>query len=193
MTLSSMIRPGIFLLLGCVLLPAQSSRYLANIRQLTSGGQNAEAYWSPDGEELVFQSTRGEHRCDQIYVMKSDGSGVRMVSTGKGATTCGYFLPGGGEILFGSTHEGGDACPPRPDRSKGYVWAVYPSYDIFVVGRDGKGLRKLTTADGYDTEGTVNWENAADHLHLEGLGRPGIMVDVAGRLRQAPTHSQPRL
>ena len=158
MILSSMIRLGILLLVGCVLLPAQSSRYLANIRQLTSGGQNAEAYWSPDGEELVFQSTRGEHRCDQIYVMKSDGSDVRMVSTGKGATTCGYFLPGGGEILFGSTHEGGDACPPRPDRSKGYVWAVYPSYDIFVVGRDGKGLRKLTSADGYDTEGTVNWK-----------------------------------
>lgn len=141
----------------CSLLPAQSERYLTDIRQLTSGGQNAEAYWSPDGEELVFQSTRGDHQCDQIYVMKGDGSDVRMVSTGKGATTCGYFLPGGNEILFGSTHEGGDACPPRPDRSQGYVWAVYPSYDIFVVDRDGKNLRKLTSVDGYDAEGTVNW------------------------------------
>lgn len=155
MTLSMRATLGM-LLVGAALLPAQSQRYLANIQQLTSGGQNAEAYWSPGGDELVFQSTRGEHQCDQIYVMKADGSDVRMVSTGKGATTCGYFLAGGEEIIFASTHEGGDACPPRPDRSKGYVWAVYPSYDIFAVGRDGKNLRKLTSAEGYDAEGTVN-------------------------------------
>jgi len=143
---------------GAALLPAQSQRYLASIQQLTFGGQNAEAYWSRDGKELVFQSIRDGRQCDQIYVMKADGSDVRMVSTGKGATTCGYFLAGGDEIIFGSTHEGGDACPARPDRSKGYVWAVYPSYDIFVVGRDGKNLRKLTSAAGYDAEGTVNWK-----------------------------------
>jgi Tol biopolymer transport system component len=146
------------LFVGTALLPAQSQRYLANIQQLTSGGQNAEAYWSPSGEELVFQSTRDDHQCDQIYVMKSDGSDVRMVSTGKGATTCGYFLPGGNEIIYAGTHEGGEDCPLRPDRSKGYVWAVYPSYDVFVVGRDGKNLRKLTSAHGYDAEGTVNWK-----------------------------------
>ena len=145
------------LFLGFGFLPAQTTRYLSNIQQLTSGGQNAEAYWSPDGAELVFQSTRGAAHCDQIYVMKADGSDVRMVSTGKGATTCGYFLAGGGDIIFASTHEGDDACPPRPDRSSGYVWAVYPSYDLFVVGRDGKNLRKLTSASGYDAEGTVNW------------------------------------
>jgi len=137
-------------------LSAQTTRYLTNIQQLTFGGQNAEAYWSPDGDKLVFQSTRDGGQCDQIYTMGADGSNVRMVSTGKGATTCGYFLAGGDDILFASTHEGGDACPPRADRSKGYVWAVYPSYDIFVVGRDGKNLRKLTSADGYDAEGTVN-------------------------------------
>ena len=145
--------------LALVLLPgvAQISEFLTNIRQLTFGGQNAEAYWSPNGSQLVFQSTRGDRGCDQIYVMNSDGTDVRMVSTGKGATTCGYFLPGGRDILFGSTHEGSPECPPRPDRSKGYVWAVYPSYDIYVVGSDGKNLRKLTSVNGYDAEGTVNF------------------------------------
>ncbi len=146
------------LALGLLPAAAQTSNFLTNIRQLTFGGQNAEAYWSPDGGQLVFQSTRGEHRCDQIYVMNADGSDARMVSTGKGATTCGYFLPGGREILFASTHQGSPECPPRPDRSQGYVWAVYPSYDIYVVGSDGKNLRKLTSADGYDAEATVNFE-----------------------------------
>ena len=100
-------RLSVFILaLGFVPAAAQTSNFLTDIRQLTSGGQNAEAYWSPDGSQLVFQSTRGEHRCDQIYVMNTDGGDVRMISTGKGATTCGYFLPGGRDILFGSTHEG---------------------------------------------------------------------------------------
>ena len=132
---------------------------LANVRQLTKGGSNAEAYWSPDGKRLVFQSTRDEHKCDQIYVMNADGSGQRMVSTGKGRTTCGYFLPDGERIVYASTHLGGDACPADPDRSKGYVWAVYNTYDIFSAKADGSGLQRLTTADGYDAEATVNGKN----------------------------------
>ena len=149
---------GFILAFGLLACAAQTSNFLTNIRQLTFGGQNAEAYWSPDGSQLVFQSTRGDHRYDQIYVMNADGGDARMVSTGKGATTCGYFLPGGRDILFASTHQGSPECPPRPDRSQGYVWAVYPSYDIYVVGSDGKNLRKLTSTDGYDAEGTVNFE-----------------------------------
>jgi Tol biopolymer transport system component len=132
---------------------------LTDLRQLTAGGQNAEAYWSPDGQRLVFQSTRDGARCDQIYVMNADGSGVRMVSTGKGRTTCGYFLPDGKQIVYASTHEEDPACPPSPDRSRGYVWAVYPGYDLYLAQDSGEIVRKLTAESGYDAEATVNWKS----------------------------------
>ncbi len=131
---------------------------LENIRQLTFGGQNAEAYWAPDGKRLIFQATRDGLGCDQMFIMNSDGSDLRMVSTGKGRTTCGYFLPDGRHILYSSTHETDAACPPPPDRSQGYVWAVYPSYDIYLATDEGKILRKLTDTPGYDAEATVNWK-----------------------------------
>jgi len=133
--------------------------HLSNLKQLTAGGQNAEAYWSPDGKRLIFQSTRDEHECDQQYIMNADGSDVHMVSTGKGVTTCGYFLSDNKHIVYASTHEAGGACPPRADRSKGYVWAVYPGFDIFLATDDGKIEKKLTDAPGYDAEATVNWKH----------------------------------
>lgn len=149
----------IFLWITLLALPlsGQSGRRLANIKQLTSGGANAEAYWAPDGERLIFQATRDGLQCDQIFTMKADGSEVRMVSTGKGATTCGYFLADGEHIVYASTHEAGDACPPRPDRSQGYVWPIHAGFDIFVAKSDGSELKKLTEAAGYDAEATVNW------------------------------------
>jgi TolB protein len=145
-------------LAGFILAQEPGGKWLSNIHQLTSGGQNAEAYWSPDGTRLIFQSTRGELKCDQIFVMNADGSNQHMVSTGKGRTTCGYFLPDGKHILYASTHLAGDACPPPTDRSKGYLWAVYPSYDIFEADDDGTARKRLTEASGYDAEATVNWK-----------------------------------
>lgn len=136
---------------------AQSAPHLDDIQQLTHGGQNAEAYWSPDGKRLIFQSTRGDLKCDQIFLMNADGSDQHMVSTGKGRTTCGYFLKDNRHILYASTHEAGDACPAEPDRSKGYVWPVYPGYDIYLATDSGKILKKLTDTPGYDAEATVNW------------------------------------
>jgi TolB protein len=130
-------------------------RHLRNVRQLTFGGENAEAYFSFDGQRLVFQSTRDERECDQEYVMGLDGGGVRMVSTGKGRTTCGYFLPGDREILYASTHDVAPSCPPPPDRSQGYVWALY-DYDLFVANADGSDPRPLAPAPGYDAEATVS-------------------------------------
>src|SRR5260370_26377259 len=97
-------------------------KHFANIRQLTHGGQNAEAYWSPDGKRLIFQSTRTGYECDQIFIMNADGSDQKLVSTGKGRTTCAYFLADGKHIVYASTHDTGAACPTPHDRSKGDAW-----------------------------------------------------------------------
>lgn len=130
--------------------------HLRNIRQLTFGGENAEAYFSADGRKLIFQSTRAGSECDQIYTMNVDGSDVHLVSTGGGRTTCSYFFPGDKRILYSSTHLGSKRCPPRPDFSKGYVWAVYDTFDIFTARPDGSDLRQLTKTPGYDAETTIS-------------------------------------
>jgi TolB protein len=132
--------------------------HLADFRQLTHGGQNAEAYWSPDGRRLIFQTTRSPYECDQMFVMNADGSDQHLVSTGKGRTTCGYFLADNKHIVYASTHLAGDACPTPPDRSKGYLWGVFAGYDIFLATDDGKIEKRLTDAPGYDAEATVNWK-----------------------------------
>jgi TolB protein len=135
--------------------PGVESR-LANIRQLTTGGENAEAYFSPDGSRLIFQKTAPpETPCDQIFTMKIDGGDVRRVSTGTGRTTCGYFYPDGKTLLFASTHLRSPECPPRPGYERGYVWPIYAGYDIFRANLDGSNLHRLTSADGYDAEATV--------------------------------------
>ena len=134
---------------------AQTS-HLANLNRLTYGGQNAEAYWSPDGQRLIFQATNDTSECDQQYIMNADGSGVKLVSTGQGVTTCGYFLPDNKHFVYASTHQAGPACPARPDRSKGYLWAVYPGFDIYLATDDGKIEKKLTDTPGYDAEATIN-------------------------------------
>jgi TolB protein len=131
-------------------------KHLRNVRQLTFGGENAEAYFSSDGKKLIFQSTRDGHECDQIYTMNIDGSDVKMVSTGDGRTTCAYFFPGDKRILYSSTHLGARQCPPRPDFSQGYVWAVYDTFDIFTAKPDGSDLKQLTNVLGYDAETTIN-------------------------------------
>lgn len=135
--------------------PIDGEWRLRNVRQLTFGGENAEAYFSFDGKQLVFQSTREGVECDQIFTMHLDGSNVRRVSTGEGRTTCAYFLPAGDRIVYASTHLAGKACPAKPDFSRGYVWPIYRSYDIFSVKPDGSDLKRLTSTDGYDAEATV--------------------------------------
>lgn len=136
-----------------LLLPGE--KHLRNLKQLTFAGENAEAYFSSDGKQLIFQSTRDGRGCDQIYTMNVDGSNVKMISNGDGRTTCSYFFPGNKRVLYSSTHLGAKECPPRPDFSQGYVWAVYPSFDIFTANADGSNLKQLTNTPGYDAETTI--------------------------------------
>jgi len=130
--------------------------HLANIKQLSAGGENAEAYWSADGTQLIFQTTRDPYKCDQIMRMPADASTPPvLVSTGKGRTTCSYFTDHDQHILYASTHAVSAECPPGPDRAHGYVWSLY-DYDIYAAKPDGTDLSKLTgVKDKYDAEATI--------------------------------------
>ncbi len=130
--------------------------FLEELQQLTFGGENAEAYWSFDGTQVSFQSRQVNEGCDRIYrmtVLPKPGAPA-AVSSGQGATTCAHFLPGG-DVVYASTHLGDATCPPRPDMSQGYVWALYDTYDIFKSAPDGSGVTRLTSEKGYDAEATV--------------------------------------
>lgn len=130
-------------------------RHLADLRQLTFGGDNAEAYWSPDGKKLIYQATPPGAGCDQIYVLDLGASGEgKKVSTGGGKTTCSYFFPAGDRLLYSSTRASGDTCPPKPDRSHGYVWPL-DEFDVYTAKLDGSELLPLLTGPGYDAETTV--------------------------------------
>lgn len=148
----------------------QAERHLKNIRQLTMGRQNAEAYFSFSGNKLIFQSTNNWMNdadatalkpadaglgCYQIYVMDLDSGAIRLISTGAGVTTCGYFFPGDRRVLYSSTHVSGPNCPPKPKRGGAYRWAL-DDYDIFSVGLNGQGLQRLTSTPGYDAEATIS-------------------------------------
>ncbi len=140
--------------------------HFENIRQLTFGGDNAEAYWSFDGKWLSFQSNNKAWglECDQIFAMpvkkaiKKPGMKPPMISTGKGRTTCAFFMPDGKHVLYASTHAGGEACPHTADLRQGgkYLWPVYDSYDIYVSDLQGKVSRQLTNTPGYDAEAVVS-------------------------------------
>jgi TolB protein len=150
----------------CVSTLAQNSseKHLKNIRQLTHGGDNAEAYFSPNGQFASFQSNNKAWglQCDQIFNLniskaaKDSTYKPILISTGKGRTTCSYFMPNGKDILFASTHLVNDSCPPVPESKGKYLWAVYASFDIFVANGKGKITKQLTNSLGYDAEATVS-------------------------------------
>ena len=142
-----------------LLLP-QEQKHLRNLHQLTFGGQNAEAYFSADDKMLSFQHQGEGVPCDQIYTMPVDTpdgkpATPRLVSTGKGRTTCSYIFPSGDHMLYSSTHAASAECPPKPDYSHGYVWPIYSSYKIYTANLDGSDLHLLTDAPGYNAEATI--------------------------------------
>ncbi|HIF23978.1 MAG TPA: hypothetical protein EYQ27_19220 [Gemmatimonadetes bacterium] len=137
-------------------LAVEGETRIRSIRQLTSGGENAEAYWAFDDSQLIYQAKKPGAECDQIYIMDPETGDSHLVSTGEGRTTCSYFYPSGDQILYSSTHHHDASCPVEPDFSMGYVWPIYDTYDVFVADVDGSNLRQLTTEDGYDAEATFS-------------------------------------
>lgn len=155
---------AISLLAFSLQLNAQTEKHLKNLTQLTYGGDNAEAYWSFNNKNLSFQSNNKAWglQCDQIFnlnVQKASKDSTYkppMISTGKGRTTCSYFMPGDRQILYASTHLGNDECPKDPPRGAKYLWGIFDSYDIFVADLKGKIVKQLTNTPGYDAEATVS-------------------------------------
>lgn len=158
---------------GRLIFPGE--KHLANVRQLTFGGTNAEAYFSADDKFLTFQhqgqfydprtheSAGPAIPCDQIYTMPVHSSAgtsgtndIKMLSNGKGRTTCSYFFPSGDKMLYSSTFAASPACPPLPDYSHGYVWPIYDTYTIYTASRDGSDIRALSKAPGYNAESTIS-------------------------------------
>lgn len=130
-------------------------RHLRNVKQLTFGGDNAEAYWSADGTKIVFQSRQPNYPDEQIFVMHADGSGKQLVSTGKGRCTCSYFTPDGKYIYFSSTFEKNEGRQPPLDFSLGYVWMVNPQFSLYRVGVGGDGPTKILDRSEYVAETTI--------------------------------------
>jgi len=136
-------------------LAAPGEVHLKNVRQLTFGGDNAEAYWAFGGDKLILQTNKSPYKCDQIEVLTVADGSTKLVSTGKGRTTCSYFLKGDQEIVYGSTHESSPVCPTPPDMSKGYLWGLF-EFDIYRANADGTNIRNITpNTPGYDAEATV--------------------------------------
>lgn len=132
-----------------------NEKHFKNIKQLTTEGENAEAYFSPDGKKLIFQRATKGDGCDQIFSMNVDGSDLKQLSNGEGKTTCSYFTPDNKSIVYASTHKSSAACPPKPDMTRGYVWSLFNGFDIFRADLNGKNVKQLTTTPRYDAEATI--------------------------------------
>jgi len=135
--------------------PNPEETHIEDVRQLTFGGQNAEAYWSADGSKIIYQTRQPEYPDEQIFTMNADGSGKKLVSTGKGRCTCSYFLPDMSGIVFSSTHERNEGAQKPVDMSKGYVWMVNPDFAVYRANVDGSGIRPILKRSGYVAETTV--------------------------------------
>jgi len=134
---------------------AEGETHFAHLWRLSFDGQNAEAYWNPEGTRLSFQRRWGDIECDRIFVTEASGE-FRQISSGRGTTTCSYFLPDGKRVLYASTQTAHEHCPPKPDMSRGYTWPVYPEFDIFVQDLETGVEKLLIGGTGYDAEATVS-------------------------------------
>ena len=134
----------------------EGEHHLSNLRMLTHEGENAESYFSPDEKRLIFQSSHGQFKCDQIFSMQLDGSNKTLLSTGYGKTTCSYFFPDNQTYIYASTHGKDSLCPPAPDYSQGYVWPIYSGFELYVQSPGAREPEVLSPARGYDAEATIS-------------------------------------
>lgn len=153
-----------FLLSAVFTISFAQEKHLKNIQKLTNGGDNAEAYFSPNSKLLTLQvsNPKANIPCDQIYLYDLQSKtysseNLKLISTGKGRTTCSYFMPDGKHILYASTHAASAECPAPPKAKDGkYLWAVYPEFDIYMADLNGKIVKQLTNSPGYDAEAVVS-------------------------------------
>ena len=139
----------------------EGEKHFKNLRQLTFSGENAEAYFNLDGTKLIYQAHDGDSLCDQIYIMDIKTGNSEMVSTGDGTTTCSFFeYPETKNFIYASTHLGSKSCPEKPDYSRGYVWKLYPDFDIFRASSNGKKIERLTDSPNYDAEATYAFDGS---------------------------------
>ena len=159
-------------------------KYISNLKKLTKGGDNAEAYFSWDNKYLIFQSTRKPYTCDQIFIMDINGKNKKLVSTGFGRTTCSYFLPDNEKIIYSSTHHLSKECPEVPKLNlKRYYWPIF-DYDIYLAKRNGEIIKKLTDNPEYDAEGIVSKDGKIVFTSFRD-GDIGIyMMDTLGNVKK---------
>jgi len=153
--------------LTAVALAADSieSEHLENIQQVTHGLTKAgEGYFSPDGQTIIYQGVPQGYPFYQIYTQPTAGGPPRLVSTGRGRTTCAYFRPDGKKIIFASSHldpglDGTEAAERKQQaddaaagRRRRYQWDFDPHMEIFLADPDGGNLERLTDSPGYDAE-----------------------------------------
>ncbi|RMG08765.1 MAG: M20/M25/M40 family metallo-hydrolase [Planctomycetota bacterium] len=191
----------LFVLLFVCPAHAEDEPYLRDIRQLTREPdfrKAGEAYFDPAGKRILFQAVAPTHPYYQIYVMNADGSGVRMVSTGKGKTTCAYFLPGQPQrFLYASTHldPATHVFHPPKDPRRRYRWDYDGSFDLFVGSlEDGSVVARLTSEEGYDAEGSVSHDGKTICYTVRRGDAPDQiwLMDADGKNRR-PLVASPRM
>ena len=142
------------------------NQFLKNTRQLIyEGNRSGEGYFSDDGRYLIFQSEReADNPFYQIYILDFETGDINRVSPGYGKTTCSFFQWNGDRVMFSSSHLDPDARKKQKEeldfRASGqkrrYAWDYETTMDIFTANRDGSDIKQLTTAKGYDAEGSYS-------------------------------------